>query len=381
METIVEPRENFDFSKISLAHPVGVQAGAYFTKIEHMNKPLYIQTTKSATRQGFVKSGKKYYCDLMFTSTDGTIIHWFEQLEERCKQLIFEKKDAWFQGSLDENDVENAFNPLLRVYKSGKFYLLRANVRNKDDDTLGIKVYDEREVEMALGEVTPEREIVSILEIQGIKFTPRNFQIEIEMKQAMALSNDPIFKSCLIKTQRPSQEPMPQPSFEPALEQVPPLGLLQEYNPEPAPSSEPEPEVPVSEQLDLDGSLELEEFDLKVDEPSDAAASVNPLVDIEFEDLTDMVHDNEDDLKEIDPLSREENSDAEPITLKKPNQVYFDLYKKARAKAKEARKNAILAYLEAKNIKKTYMIETLDDSDSEMDAEIEDASESDLEGL
>jgi hypothetical protein len=69
------------------------------------------------------------------------------------------------------------------------------------------------------------------------------------------------------------------------------------------------------------------------------------------------------------------------MTLKKPNQVYFELYKEARNKAKQAKKNAILAYLEAKNIKKTYMIENMNDSDSDFDAEIDEASESELEGL
>ena len=69
------------------------------------------------------------------------------------------------------------------------------------------------------------------------------------------------------------------------------------------------------------------------------------------------------------------------MQLKKPNQVYFELYKEARNKAKLAKKNAIIAYLEAKNIKKTYMLENLADSDSDFDAEIDEVSESELEYL
>ena len=42
---------------------------------------------------------------------------------------------------------------------------------------------------------------------------------------------------------------------------------------------------------------------------------------------------------------------------------------------------AILAYLEAKNIKKNYIIENLNDSESDFDAEIDEVSESELEGL
>ena len=87
---------------------------------------------------------------------------------------------------------------------------------------------------------------------------------------------------------------------------------------------------------------------------------------------------NPEELKEFD-LSLE-NYLEESFHLKKPNQVYFELYKEARNKAKIAKKNALIAYLEAKNIKKTYMLENLNDSDSdsEIDDEIEDVDESDL---
>ena len=37
METIIEPNDNFDFSKLSLAQPIGIQGGAYFTKILNNN--------------------------------------------------------------------------------------------------------------------------------------------------------------------------------------------------------------------------------------------------------------------------------------------------------------------------------------------------------
>jgi hypothetical protein len=40
-----------------------------------------------------------------------------------------------------------------------------------------------------------------------------------------------------------------------------------------------------------------------------------------------------------------------------------------------------MAYLEAKNIKKLYMLDELDYSDNEIDNEIEEVSENQLEGL
>ena len=98
-----------------------------------------------------------------------------------------------------------------------------------------------------------------------------------------------------------------------------------------------------------------------------------------MEDLCEDIEENVDTLKEIGDVSLPLENNLETITLKKPNQVYFELYREARNKAKLAKKNAILAYLEAKNIKKTYLIENLNDSDSDFDAEIDEVSESELE--
>ena len=69
--------------------------------------------------------------------------------------------------------------------------------------------------------------------------------------------------------------------------------------------------------------------------------------------------------------------DNEPITLKKPNEVYYEIYKAARKKAKHMRKIAVEAYLEAKNIKTKYALDEIDESEDE---ELED-DESDINSL
>lgn len=375
MDNIIEPNKSFEFANLSLSHPVGIQGGAYFTKIEYNKKPLYIQTTKSLTRQGLVKTGKKYYCDLMFDKNSEDLIQWFENLEEKCQKLIYEKKDDWFQGNLEESDIETAFNSLLRVYKSGKYYLLRTNIKNSKDDTPAIKIYNENEIPLGISDITNETQVISILEIQGIKFTSRNFQIEIELKQVMVLDNEPIFENCLIKS---NKKPLEQPS----LEEISNVSIVTEsmiandiveQNPEE--EKEPKEEIKITDNLE-----EMDPLDLLQDENKQEEENI-PL-NIEFEDLMEDIQENNDEvLKEINNDDLNLEKPEEFITLKKPNEVYFNLYKEARNKAKQAKRSAILAYLEAKNIKKTYMLENINDSDSDFDAEIDEASESELEGL
>jgi hypothetical protein len=62
---------------------------------------------------------------------------------------------------------------------------------------------------------------------------------------------------------------------------------------------------------------------------------------------------------------------TEPIELKTHEAIYLEIYKKAKQKAKEIRKNAIEAFLEAKNIKMKYNLNTiLDDSSSDEENEL-----------
>jgi len=337
---IMHPNNSFDFTKLTLAQPSGLHGGAYFTKLNYNQSPLYIQTPKSLTKQTIITSGKKLYCDLMFENQLNELIEWFEKLETTCQQLILEKSGEWFQDPLQLNDIENVFNSILKIYKSGKYYLARVNVKNT------INVYDETRQVLSIEDIKIDTHIISILEIQGIKFTTRNFQIEIELKQAMIIDNSPVFNNCLIS---------------------PILGLDVLYKPDAVPDtvSDARDKVTIS---DDESSSSDSEDDMQTN-TSDAIDAV----DLEFEDLSDC--DKKEDLIEITEMTE---SSSEPIVLKKPTDVYYKIYREARAKAKEAKKHAILALLEAKNIKKTYMLNEIDGSDKEFDDEIDNISESEL---
>ena len=337
MDNIIEPNSSFDFAKISLAQPSGIQGGAYFTKILYDNKSLYIQTPKSLTKQGFVKTGKKILCDLMFDNNDEQFINWAENLELKCYDLIYEKSNDWFQNTLTKDDIESAFNSLLKSYKSGKKYLVRTNV--KIHSLTGnpiIKIYNENEVAHTLDDVSSETAIISILEVQGIKFTTRNFQIEIELKQSMILNTDIIFESCLIKknTNLSTNEIMNHNNDQKQ------LCLVESKNLK-------------------DNILENETNNVEEEEP------------ILKEDIYSNANKNNISLEnndfEIEPIEinfdGELENNLEVFTLKKPNQVYYELYKEAREKAKKAKRESLMAYLEAKNIKKIYMLDDIDSSD------------------
>jgi hypothetical protein len=352
MDTIIEPTIDYDFSKLYLGPPSTLAGGAYFTRIMYnTNKQLFIQSPKSLTKQGFIKSGKKVYADLMFDNNDTVFINWIENLETKCQELIFSKGQSWFETKLEKEDIETAFTSPFKIFKSGKFYLLRVNVKQN------VKIYDENDQIVNNDDVTADKMLISILEIQGIKFTSRNFQIEIELKQAMVVSPDPFLDECFIKKPIKKQNINDIKNDIPIEEKSIDLDTFIDNSVK-----------NLTENNNVQPPLEKETINLEVSfeepkkiSPHDELEEANIVLDVE-----ELVKEPEDPtmLKEMD-FTLENN--LETITLKKPNQVYYEIYKKAREKAKEAKKTAILAYLEMKNIKKTYMLDDIDESDSEFE--------------
>ena len=188
MNNIYQVNKEFDFSQLSLANPNGLQGGAYFTKLKMNNGPLYVQLPRSFTKQGIVKTEKKIYTDLLFSYDDSDVVEWLLALEERVQEIIYEKRELWFQQELELDDIQTAFNSGLRSYKGNK-YLIRTNIVTPKHINYkpSIQIFDEDENPKTIEEITSSKPIISIIEVAGVKFTSRNFQLDVYLKQIMML--------------------------------------------------------------------------------------------------------------------------------------------------------------------------------------------------
>ena len=170
------PNDTFNFNRITLANPVILQQQSYFSKIMTDNNELMIQMPKCTSKQGFVNSSKRYYCDLMFSSENSELLSWFENLEERIQKLIYEQRKSWFHEDVEPDDIENIFKTPLRSFKSGKFFLCRTMLNSpRMLQTSKLSIFDENENPLEMSIVDENTEFVSILHIHGLKFSSRNF--------------------------------------------------------------------------------------------------------------------------------------------------------------------------------------------------------------
>lgn len=415
---IYKANNEFKFNTLELSHPVSMSGTSYFTTLNISGKPIYIETPQMTTKQGFVKNAKKVVCDLMFSSECTDFIQWFETLETTCHKLVYEKSEQWFQNALEYDDIENAFSPSLKTYKSGKYHLCRCNI-GLDYNTGSplTKIYNENELPVSYEEVTDQTQIISIIEVRGIKFTTRSFQLEFDLKQVMILKSESEFDKCLIKKSIGGANNIGEP--------VGKIGIAIPKYQKNTKQTDETADVDAIEDVDVDDSNEVDK-----NTNTDETSVVNDISKSDIIEKVDSniseINDNENEIvikteteDQTVPISQEvENTsdsiptyedivpptviaelptshtniltdepaslfdignpiegleliepelivpnDEKAFNIKQPNQVYHEIYKKAKEKARKLKRDAITAILEANSIKNTYMLDEIDDDD------------------
>ena len=310
----------------------------------------------------------------------------------------------WFHNEMEMENIEYFFNPILRTYK--KQYLIRAYVQQPKHikNLKSLQIYDENENVLTLNDVTKENKIISIVEGLGIKFTSSSFHLELCLRQVMVLEDKPLFEKCLIQTgrtpfitehtnvplisQNTSEEQITQspdninsdiqlidPSNQELnLEETKQVNDEQENDTDVTIKSPIQNSTPDKENIELD--INEKEGDIATD-TEDENEEASPAISGERKEQQ-----NEEVGTPPSPIKEEETLDKkgalceidleippneDPIHLKNPIEVYRELYSRALQKAQEARKQYIQAFLEAKNIKNTFLSNEIEDSDDDLE--------------
>ena len=329
MENIYETNDSFQFDKLTLLKPLSSSGGNYFMRFAIDGNFLYIQPPKCKTKQGIVKAGKKYYTDLMFSNANDQFIRWMENLETYCQEYIYKNREQWFEGEMEMHDIENYFTSPMKIFKSGTFYIVRTNIPS----ALGmptLKIYDENENEVTMESINENTNVMSIIEVQGIKCSAKSFQIEMEIKQMMVFKPTNLFEKCVFsKSKIPINESVKEENIiksEPKIRKledddekvviIEPTNQSQEDN-----TLENKEHVVAKEEYET-ARNEIETDVLAMDKPLEPSAIKTDIEEIEFN---------------LEQLSLDDT-----VQIKQRNEVYYEMYREARKKAKIAKDLALL---------------------------------------
>ena len=374
----------FPFDELSLANPNGVQGGAYLAKLKLASNKFLIQTPYSTTKKGVIKTDKKMYCDLMFDNDDEKIQDFIATLEDTVKNLIYAKKDVWFHTEMDMDTIDYHWQSSLRGYQGDKV-LLRCFIKKPkniiNQNTPTIQIYDEDENKLDLDSINKDSTVISVISIDGLKFTPQSFSLGFSLEQIMVLKDDHKNNKCLIKINDiPSTINQPDDVTEITTQST----QKQQISPDSVLDVAPDSVSDVAPDSVSDVAPDnVEELHPK------SINSINNPTSLTLKDLAISNDTNQDKLKENEQ-SLEDNSilheadikipenNKTSVSLKKPNEVYLEIYSEVKRRAKEAKLRALAAELEVKRVKALYMLDDIDSSSSDDGSENSESEDAEL---
>lgn len=382
---ILNPEENLDYNKITLGNPTPIQGGSYFTKLKIDDNQLYAQMPKCLTRKGIVHTEKNDYCDLMYERNDEEqLIDWIENIETCCQTLIDKKKHIWFHTDLSRDDISTMMTPICRIYRSGKNILIRVNVdKNKHNGQTKCIAYNEEESLVEMNTLLPDQKIIPLVCIDGIKFTSRSFEICISLTQFMLLNKEEDLetnKKCMISLNKSGS--INNDSFVSGIPNtkegvddtfikgndlsdasiVVDVGesniSLAENTRDTLDLGNTEDDPQLNSMVGEKENNNIENTNLKKNEENS-----EPIVEDRDREPIAEDRDSEPIVDEpiVEEVSLDLNNSGESIQLKKSSEVYYEIYKDAKRKAKEMREAALKAYLEAEKIKMKFSLDDMGD--------------------
>ena len=374
--------ENFAFNNVKVENPSLINANNYFSKIynNNSNKNFYIKLPKCKTKHGIINSNNKCFCELEFNSNEKLVAEFFENLEEFCVEEICKNKALWFydSGNITNDDIKEYITPIMRSYKGGKKFLIKANIKQDK-----IIVYDENEKKINLTDYDVNNEIIPLININGIKFSKSTFIIDIVLVQFMVLYPCDSFENqILIKLNEQEIYLNKSNNQDEEVKDINDTNDTKDII-DTNDTNDTKDITDTNDTKDIKDNTEdkLENFisetnNLDYLEPSKNITINDSNSNVENNSFKYLINSletiecNNDGSIELNNLdSFAENT--EPIELKTHETIYLEIYKKAKQKAKEIRNNAIEAFLEAKNIKMKYNLNTiLDDSSSDEENEL-----------
>jgi hypothetical protein len=257
---------------------------------------------------------------------------------------------------------------IARLYQSGKYMLMRVFMDTPNSKCIA---YDENEIGFDLELLEANKPVIPLIVIEGVKFSTRSFEISLKLVQVMVMGKMEKKSTCLIKKKQQDlgDYSLEENSVVSAPAVVEPVSVIEK----PMPVLEkavPEPVLAKPNTVLAKPNIVLAKPNTVLAKPNTVLAKPNTVLaqPVLAQPVLAQPAIKKNEIEEVTIDYDEVEDDS--IFLKKPDEVYYELYKKAREKAKQCRIAAIEAYLEAKQIKTKYMLFDEDDSDDLSDDDI-----------
>lgn len=368
---------------------------------------LRLQLPPCYTKAGIVDLSSKTYTDLLFDNTTEEVkelVNLFLTMENVAAKELHSKSDTLFTegANMTQEEFEDMFTSTIRLLNRQTNVCIRVNIptMGRNIKQTGVSynkcdVYNKLGETRQLSDIRQDTQILPLIEISELRITTTNINLHVNLVECMILNNEPpkiAQGNRRIQLEGFSNIKEETNTTIETTENIENIENIEEKNEVVEVSGINDCQT--NEEIQLNTN-EIEEQSDEIETP-DEIENKNKNVDDNLEEV-DIVLENEnktetenegieDETKEVEDdndglleISNFTVDEEEPIVLKKPDEVYKDIYKAAITKAKRLRQVALEAYLDAKKIKAKFMLKDIYDTDD--DDGDEDFDEAELEEL
>ena len=185
---IVLDNSPIDFDNLTLGIPNQLQKNVYFSRIFLNDNPIYIQTNECFTNTGIKETNTKSFCDFIYTNNE-SIVTFFSDLEKKIKECVLNNKEDWFEDNFTSDDLEDSFMSTIAYHRQG--VKLRTYIhKNTITERYTLNCYNYNHELISNEKICIGTRLIPIIEIVGIRFTDKNFNVEIKLVQALITNVD-----------------------------------------------------------------------------------------------------------------------------------------------------------------------------------------------
>ena len=380
--------EHFDIDNLknilTLENPLYQGNTNYFSKLvfKENKKNVYFQLPKTKSKQGLVINGTKKYIEFIYTKNDKYIFSFIENLESFLIEEILKNKDMWFYNSesITYDDIENIIMPITKSYKNGNNVLLKTYFNlNK------LIIYNENKEIIENDKFNANDYIIPLINVNGIKFSNKNFIIDINLLQLLVISDEEDLTNSLlinISDKNNSKNEINHDldkEIKNDLDKDINNDLDKEINNDLDKEIKNDLDKEIKNDLDKQVKNDLDkditnyldkeinndlnkEINNDLDEEinNDLDEEINNVLDEEINNVLDKEINNEStDIIDITNNIINSENDNSFINIKSRENIYLQMYEHAIKKALLLKKNAIETFLKAKKIKNEYDLDDL----------------------
>jgi hypothetical protein len=367
MKTFVISEYDTDIlDNLHLGQPYSLAGGSYFSNLYYDNgeKQALCIRTPHAT----VKTNKKKYIDLLFNNDiDSEYQSFLERFEENVKSSIMGKMEEWFESSFDEETLDYLMQPVTRDFRKLHF-ISRIYVENSEN---GLQIYDSNQKHLLINDISERDDIVTLLLCKGIKITSQSITLVLLAKQILLNKGERLEQFALCENTKVEESPKIQINTTNKSSKVDEAPTLETGIDSSDSEDETNSSIPFVERNSEKDSKEIKEHS-HLENNNFSSEPLEEVEQIVAPTLVDYGENITNEAKEY--ISGLEEVELQPttdvtVTLQEPYEVFEKLYKSALLRAKQAKKEAILAYLKVHEVKNQYMIDDNDDHELSEDEE------------